>query len=126
MFTLINLVTIFISLYVYFTFFLTNVDQRENAIMNKMFIFIFIFIINFITSFINYLLTPDLSFDDVIDLSVSNAIVCIIAFDVYDDLTYNDYFKNYSNHQKSVILIMMMIAFITVIKLIQVILTYNF
>lgn len=107
-------------------FFMNNPDDRENAIMNKIYLFIFVFIINFISSFINYLLSSTYSFNDVIIFSVNNALISIIAYDVYNDLTYNDYFKNYSHHQKSVILILLMIAFMTIIKLIQIIITYNF
>ena len=107
-------------------FFMSNPDDRENIIMNKIYLFLFVFIINFISSFINYLLSSTYSFNDVIVFSVNNALVSIIAYDVYNDLVYNEYFKNYSHHQKSVILILLMIAFMTIIKLIQIIITYNF
>jgi hypothetical protein len=126
MFTLINLIFLFISLYLYMIFFMSNPDDRENIIMNKIYLFLFVFIINFISSFINYLLSSTYSFNDVIVFSVNNALVSIIAYDVYNDLVYNEYFKNYSHHQKSVILILLMIAFMTIIKLIQIIITYNF
>ena len=107
-------------------YFLSNPDDRENAIINKIYLFLFVFIINFISAFVSNLFSNNFSLYDIITFSVNNALISIIAYDVYNDMIYNGYLKNYTHHQKSIILILLMIAFMTIIKLIQIIITYNF
>jgi hypothetical protein len=41
-------------------------------------------------------------------------------------MVYNGYLKSFSHHQKSIILVLLMISLMTIIKLIQIIITYNF
>ena len=127
MFTFINLIFLFISLYIYVLYFLNSPYDGENVIMNKLYLFLFVFIINFISAFINNLFSKgSSSLYSIVSYSVNNALISVIAFDTYNDLIYNGYFKTFSHHQKSIILVLLMIAFMTIIKLIQIIITYNF
>ena len=126
MFTFINLIFLFISLYFYINYYLDNPDDRENAFVNKIYLFLFVFFINFISAFISNLFSDNFSLYEITTFSVNNALISIIAYDTYNDMTYHGYFKNYTHHQKSVLLILLMLTFMTIIKLIQIIITYNF
>ena len=108
------------------SYFLSNPDDRENAILNKIYLFLFVFIINFLSGVVNGIFSGDFILYDIITFSVNNALISIIAYDTYNDMIYNGYLKNYSHAQKSIILILLMISFMTIIKLIQIIITYNF
>ena len=106
---------------------MNNPDDRENVIMNKIYLFIFVFIINFISAFINNLFFKGSNtLYSIISFSVNNALIAIIAYDTYNDMVYNGYLKSFSHHQKSIILVLLMISLMTIIKLIQIIITYNF
>jgi len=127
MLTFINLATLSISLYFYTNHYITNFNDANNAINNKIYIFLFVFIINFISVFINSLLSnSNSSIYDIITYSVNGALISVIAFDVFNDLLYKGIFNNYNHQQKSLLLILLIITFMTIVRLIQIIITYNF
>ena len=120
MFILLRLLFTAITLYLFLNILLDNFDDRHNAITNKIYIFLFIFLINFLFNisaiFIN---SSNITISLLIDTAINNALLSIIAFDVYNDLIYNGYFKNYSFHQKTLILILLIISFMACIKILQ-------
>jgi len=61
--------------------------------------------------------------NSIIQTCISSSLLAVIAFDVYNDLIYNGYFLNYSENQKYAILILLILGFITVIQVLQIILT---
>jgi hypothetical protein len=67
----------------------------------------------------NIINSSKFAMDEVIETSINNALLAVIAFDVYNDLVYNNYFKTYNNQQKILILILLIIGFMTAIKFLQ-------
>ena len=125
MFTFINLILLFISLFIYINYCVSEMNN-DNIFTNKICMWLFVFIISFISGFINKLVSSNMSIHDLIVFSVNNAIISVIAYDTYNDMIYHGYFSTYSHEQKSLILVLLMISFITIIKLIQIIITFNF
>lgn len=85
-----------------------------------MFVFNFMFEI-----FANLINSIKINVSEVIESSVNNALLAVIAFGLYGDLSYNGFFDNYTNNQKSLILILMIVGFITTIKILELLITSN-
>jgi hypothetical protein len=115
-----RLLILAITLYMFVSLFLDNFDDRHNAIAYKIYLFLFVFIIQFLFQiFSNIINSSKFVMDEVIETSINNALLAVIAFDVYNDLVYNNYFKTYNNQQKILILILLIIGFMTAIKFLQ-------
>lgn len=140
MLAFIKLIILALSLFVYFNYFLTNFDDKNFVIANKIYIFVFVFAINFILSSLSlissssYLSTyseektfKSLSINDIIQYSICNALVAVIAFDIYNDFDYGNYFnlQNQNHNQKILTLLLLIVSFFTVITVLQIILTDN-
>jgi hypothetical protein len=115
-----RLLIIAITLYMFVSLFLDNFDDRHNAIAYKIYLFLFVFIMHFLFQiFSNLINSNKIAMDETIETSINNALLAVIAFDVYNDLVYNNYFKTYNHQQKILILILLIIGFMTVIKFLQ-------
>lgn len=115
-----RLLILAIALYIFLNFFLDNFDDRHNAITYKIYLFIFVFIIQFLFQvFANLINSTKIIIDEIIESSINNALLAVIAFDVYNDLTFSNYFTVYNHHQKILILILLIIGFMTTIKFLQ-------
>ena len=80
----VELLVIGILLFFFVTFFLDNIENEDNAIWYKLYIFLFMFFIQIIISFINSLFTNDvINYSELIDMSISNSLLTVIAFEVY-------------------------------------------
>lgn len=125
MLVLARLLFLAISLYMFISLFLDNFDDRHNAIAYKIYLFLFVFIIQFLFQiFSNLINAQKFAMDELIETSINNALLAIIAFDVYNDLSYNKYFSNYKEkQQKILILILLIIGFMTAIKFLQLLIT---
>ena len=116
----IELLVIGILLFFFVTFFLDNIENEDNAIWYKLYIFLFMFFIQIMISFINSLFTNEvINYSELIDMSISNSLLTVIAFDVYHDLNHKRMLDSLSYSQKNLILILLVIGFITSIKIIQ-------
>jgi hypothetical protein len=126
MLVLARLVFMAIALYMFISLFLNDFEERRNAISYKIYLFIFIFILNFMFQiFTNLINNITNSMNDLIESSINNALLSVIAFDIYNDLTYNGFFKIYTHQQKSLVLILLIIGFITTIKILELLISSN-
>ena len=126
MFILLRLFFIAISLYLYLNIFLYDFNIQDKAISNKIYLFLFIFIINFLYYFAsNLFASVKISINDIIEISINNALLSIIAYGVYNDLFLNGYFLNLNYQQQILMLILLIISFITSIKILQLLLSNN-
>ena len=71
------------------------------------------------------ILTTQLDINIAIEQSVRDALIAVIAYDIYNDLVYNNFYSNYDPHQKIIILTILIICFLTTIKLFELLITLN-
>ena len=115
-----RLLILAIVLYMFVSLFLDNFDDVHNSIAYKIYLFLFVFIIQFLFQiFSNLINSNKVAVDEIIETSINNALLAVIAFDIYKDLVYNNYFKTYNREQKILILILLIIGFMTAIKFLQ-------
>ncbi len=120
MLLLARLLIIGISLFLFLIYVLQNFDTNENIILNKIYIFAFIFFIQIITNLISNLFSSNkIQLDEIINLSINNALLGVIAFDIFGNLEQKGNYNNFSKEHKAIILVFLIIAFITSIRLIQ-------
>lgn len=120
MLLLARLLIIGISLFLFLIYVLKNFDTNNNVIFNKIYIFAFIFFIQIITNLIsNIFSTNKTALDDIINLSINNALLGVIAFDIFGNLEQNGNYITFSKEHKALILVLLILAFITSIRLIQ-------
>ena len=123
-----RLLFIGITLYMFISLFLDNFEDRKNAIPYKIYLFLFIFMMQFIFQiFSNIISSSKLAINELIEISINNALLAVIAFDVYNDLNYNGFFKSYQSNsqQKILILILLIIGFMSAIKILQLLISSN-
>jgi hypothetical protein len=120
MLLLARLLIIGIALFLFLIYVLQNFDTNDNVILNKIYIFAFIFFIQIITNLISNLFsTNKIPLDEIINLSINNALLGVIAYDIFGDLERNGNYTTFSKEHKALILVFLIIAFITSIRLIQ-------
>ena len=120
MYILGNLILLGIILYLFIGLFLEDFDNRSNAISYKIYIFLFIFILYFkFQIFNNLVYYKTINFSKIIEVSINNAILAIIAFDIFNDLSYNKFFDTFSREQKILVLILLIIGFMATIKILE-------
>ena len=121
---LIKLFLTAIALYFYLNNFVDNINDRQYAIPIKIYLFIFVFIIQFLISFITNVNGKDkITIGAIIEDSVNNALLSIVAFDVYNDLIYQKYYQGLNSHQQILVLILLIIGFMSAIKILQLLIT---
>lgn len=126
MLVLVRLIFIAISLFMFINLFLNDFEDRKNAINYKIYLFLFMFVFNFMFEiFANLINGIKINVSEVIETSVNNALLAVIAYGLYGDLSYNGFFNNYTNNQKSLMLILMIIGFMTTIKILELLITSN-
>ena len=120
MLLLARLLIIGISLFLFLIYVLKNFDTNDDVILNKIYIFSFIFFIQIITNLISNLFsTNKIALDEIINLSINNALLGVIAFDIFGNLEQNGNYTTFTKEHKALILVFLIIAFITSIRLIQ-------
>lgn len=126
MLVLARLVFIAVSLFMFINLFLTDFDDKKNSISYKIYLFLFVFVLNFMFQiFANLINNIKISMDELIEMSINNALLSVVAYGVYDDLSYNGFFNQYTHYQKSLILILLIIGFITTIKILELLISSN-
>lgn len=125
MLVLARLLFITISLFM-FIIISPDFEDKKNAITYKIYLFLFVFVLNFMFQIFSDLINKvKISISEIIEMSVNNALLSIVAFSVYDDLSYNGFFNQYNHYQKSLILILLIIGFIATIKILELLITSN-
>lgn len=126
MLVLARLVFIAVSLFMFINLFLSDFEDKKNAISYKIFLFLFVFVLNFMFQIFSNLINKDkILIDEIIEMSINNALLSVVAFSVYDDLSANGFFNQYNHYQKSLILILLIIGFIATIKILELLITSN-
>lgn len=126
MIVLARLLFIAVSLFMFINLFLSDFEDKKNAISYKIYIFLFIFVLNFMFQiFSNLINAIKISMSELIEMSINNALLSVVAFGIYDDLSYNGFFNQYNHHQKSLILILLIIGFITTVKILELLISSN-
>lgn len=126
MLVLARLIFLAISLFMFINLFLNDYDDRKNSISYKIYIFLFIFVFNLMFQiFANLINKIKINMTELIEASINNGLLAVVAFGVYGDLNYNGFFNNYDSNQKSLILILLIIGFITTIKILELLISSN-
>jgi hypothetical protein len=125
MILLLRIIFTAIALFFFTAFFLENFNDRNNAIVYKLYLFTFVFLLQIILNVFNNLFNKDkITLNSIMDTAVNNALLAVIAFDVYGDLTYQNILPSKDNKYHNItILVLLIIAFITTVKLLQLLLT---
>jgi len=109
-----------VILFCYIIFYMENFDDRRNTIIYKLYLFLFVFLLQVTINIFNNIFSGDkISLNNIVDMAINNALISVIAYDVYNDLVYNGFYKNLTSVQKTTILVLLIIGFITAIKLLQ-------
>ena len=121
-----RLIFMSIVLYMFISLFLYKFEDRHYAISNKIYLFLFVFIINFLIQFITNLVnSKKIIINELIEVSINNALLAVIAFDVYGDLAYNNFYVGKSHEQKILIMVLLIIGFMTTIKILELLISSN-
>jgi hypothetical protein len=64
-----------------------------------------------------------LTLNSIMETAINNAFLSVIAFDVYNDLVYEGFYKGYNSYQKIATLVLLILTFITTVKMLQLLLT---
>lgn len=113
-----------ITLFLFVTYFMDNFDDKRNTIIYKLYLFLFIFLLQVMINIFNNIFGQEkVSLNNIIDTAINNALISVISYDIYNDLVYNGFFNGLSKFQKTSILILLIIGFITSIKLLQMLLS---
>jgi hypothetical protein len=113
-----------LTLFWFVTYFMDNFDDKRNTIIYKLYLFLFVFLLQVMINIFNNIFGNEkVSLNSIIDTSINNALISVIAYGVYDDLVYNGFFNGLTKHQKTSILVLLIIGFVTSIKLLQMLLS---
>ena len=97
-----------------------KINFVDSALLNKLYIFLFVFIIQFILNIFHKIyISPSTTTNEVVDISINDGLLCVIAFDVYKDMILQGKYEGYSKSLKCFVLVLLIIAFITSIKLLH-------
>jgi len=126
MLVLAKLVFMAIALFMFINLFLSDFEDKKNAISYKIYLFLFVFVLNFMFQiFANLINNKKILMVELIESSINNSLLAIIAYGVYSDLTYDGFFRDYNNSQKTMVLILLIIGFITTIKILELLISSN-
>lgn len=126
MLVLARLVFIAVSLFMFISLFLSDYEDKKNAISYKVYLFLFVFVLNFMFQiFANLINRVKISIDEIIESSINNGLLAIIAFGIYGDLNDQNFFNQYSDHQRELILILLIIGFMATIRILECLMNSN-
>lgn len=124
MILLLRLIFTGIVLFFFVAFFLENFDDRKNSIIYKLYLFTFIFLLQVILNVFNNIFNKEkITVNSIMDTAINNALLAVIAYDVYNDLIYEGFYEKYTQYQRIAVLVLLILAFITTVKLLQLLLT---
>ena len=124
MILLLRLIFTGIVLFFFVAFFLENFEDRKNSIIYKLYLFTFIFLLQVILNIFNNIFNKEkITVNSIMETAINNALLAVIAYDVYNDLIYEKFYSGYNKYQKISVLVLLILAFITTVKLLQLLLT---
>jgi hypothetical protein len=62
---------------------------------------------------------------EIVDISINDGLLSVIAFDIYKDMILQGKYEGYSKSLRSLVLVLLIIAFITSINILQMLFTKN-
>lgn len=126
MLVLAKLVFMAVALFMFINLFLSDFEDKRNAISYKIYLFLFVFVLNFMFQiFSNLINRVKISMNELIEMSINNALLAVIAFGTYDDLSHNGFFNQYSQHQKTLIMVLLIIGFMATIRVLELLIMSN-
>ena len=120
MIVLARLLVLAVSLFIFISIFLSDFEEPKNPISYKIYIFIFVFVMNFMFQVFTDLINGvKISINETIEASINNGMLAVIAYGIYGDLKNNNFFTKYNHSQKILIMILLIIGFVTSIKVLE-------
>lgn len=117
---LIKLVVLTITLYMFISLFLDDFDNKKNYISYKIYTFIFVFIVQFLIQIFSALISKkNIGVYDFIENAINNSLLAVVAYSVYNDLYINDFYHQFNNQQRVMVLVLLIIGFMTAVNIIQ-------
>jgi hypothetical protein len=113
-----------IALFFFIASFLENFEDRRNSIAYKLYLFTFLFLLQVTLNIFNNIFNKEkLTLNSIMETAINNALLSVVAFDVYNDLVFDGFYAGYSPYQKVSVLVLLILAFITTVKILQLLLT---
>ena len=98
--------------------------QNSDVIINKFYTFFYVFMLQFLMEIIGCAISKEkINIPVLIDQSVKLGLISVIAYDTFNDLDYRKTFENMNYYQKTIILTIMIVMFVSVIQLFQVLIS---
>jgi hypothetical protein len=115
------IILLFISI-----FLLTEFDDINSALTNKILLFTFVFLIQIMLSVIdNMVQSKKILIHEISQSSLNYAILAVVGYDTFKDLNYKEIFSTSSRTVKIVIMVMIVTMFMTLTKLMQTLFLYE-
>ena len=70
-------------------------------------------------------MSPTTKTSEIVDVSINDGLLSVIAFDIYKDMILQGKYDGYSKSLRSLVLVLLIIAFITSINILQILFTKN-
>jgi hypothetical protein len=103
-----------------------KVNFVDSILLNKLYIFLFVFIIEFILNIFHKIyMNSSTTTTEIVDISINDGLLSVIAFDIYKDMILQGKYEGYSKSLRSLVLVLLIIAFITSINILQMLFTKN-
>jgi hypothetical protein len=107
-------------------FLLTEFDNINSSLTNKVLLFTFVFLIQIMLSVIdNMLNNKKIEIHEISQSSLNYAILAVVGYDTFKDMNYKEIFSSSSRTVKIVIMVMIVTMFMTITKLMQTLFLYE-
>jgi len=115
------IILLFISI-----FLLTEFDNINSALTNKILLFTFVFLIQIMLTIIDKMLNKKkIEIHEISQSSLNYAILAVVGYDTFKDLNYKEIFSSSSRTVKIVIMVLIVTMFMTLTKLMQTLFLYE-
>lgn len=103
-----------------------KINFVDSILLNKLYIFLFVFIIQFLLNIFHKIyMDPSTTTSEVVDISINDGLLSVIAFDIYKDMILQGKYKGYSKSLRSLVLVLLIITFIASIHLLHLLFSKN-
>ena len=103
-----------------------KINFVDSILLNKLYIFLFVFIIQFLLNIFHKIyMDPSTTTSEVVDISINDGLLSVIAFDIYKDMILQGKYNGYSKSLRSLVLVLLIITFIASIHLLHLLFSKN-
>jgi hypothetical protein len=114
------IIEIFILLILIYGFSNNVLVSNDKLFLNKLYTFFFVFLIQFSFNIVNDLIEKkNISIYDNVDICIKKSLIAVIAFDTFTEMNCIGYFQGFTNKQKSIVITLLIVCFITVVQILQ-------